>query len=251
MSSESTPAWFRRHFNEDYRILYAGRDQAQADLEVEFAVRRLGISPGEPVLDLCCGFGRHLAALRRHGITAVGLDLSRALLHQVPRGPDSVLVCADMRRLPFAGGPCGFAAVVNFFTSFGYFDADDENTAAVGEIARVLCPGGRFLIDLMNPESTLQTLEPRSERRAGPLEILEERRWDPVRRRVEKHITLRDVHSRAMREYTESVRLWSAEEIGSVLDGAGLQVVDVCGDFRGAPHGPAAPRMIVIGRRAG
>ena len=44
--------WFLQHFNEDYPILYQGRDQAQADREVEFAVKCLKVRPGESVLDL-------------------------------------------------------------------------------------------------------------------------------------------------------------------------------------------------------
>ena len=54
MSSTPSPGWFRQHFNEDYRTLYSGRTQEQADREVEFVVGQLGVTPTDRVLDLCC-----------------------------------------------------------------------------------------------------------------------------------------------------------------------------------------------------
>src|ERR671919_1309651 len=44
--------------------------------EVEFLVDALGLGPGQRVLDVGCGPGRHALALGRLGIEAVGVDLS-------------------------------------------------------------------------------------------------------------------------------------------------------------------------------
>lgn len=241
-------AWFRHHFNEDYPILYKRRDQAQADAEVEFTMSELGVRSGEMVLDLCCGFGRHLRAFARRGVAAVGVDLSPVLLQQASRGNRTELVCADMRRLPFVGGERGFAVVVNFFTSFGYFEGE-ENAAAAREVARVLRPGGRFLLDLMNPEPTLRSLNPRSARNAGPYEIVEERRFDAARRRIEKSIYLCDRRSGEERRYFESVQLYNPEEIRELLFGVGLEISELFGDFTGAPASPDAERLIVTGQK--
>ena len=52
---------------------------AAAREEVAGLLPRLSAAPG-PVLDACCGHGRHLAALRDAGITAVGFDYSAPLL---------------------------------------------------------------------------------------------------------------------------------------------------------------------------
>jgi len=250
--SAPSPAWFREHFNEDYRVLYHGRTQEQADAEVAFVVERLAMAPSDRVLDLCCGYGRHLAAFRGHEIDAVGLDLSAALLRQAPRDRGTALVCADMRHLPFAdaGATDGFDVVANFFTSFGYFDRDDENAAAAREIARVLRRGGRFLIDLMNPDAVVAALVPRTERTAGPFAVIEERWFDAERRRVEKRIRLRDTRDGTRKEYVESVRVWREDEFRRLLSAAGLEVDDVYGDLSGAPVASDSPRLAYVGTRA-
>ncbi len=255
--SDPAPGWFRKHFNEDYRIIYAGRNQEEADVEAARVVKELGIRPGERVLDLCCGHGRHLTALAKHGVRAVGVDLSMALLRQIP--PTGATpggkraVCADMRALPFAGSIAGrihgFSAVVNFFTSFGYFETDDENFLAVCEVARVLEPGGRFSLDLMNAGPAVRSLEPRTERRAGSFRVIEERRYDAARRRIEKRITIGQDGSSHARDYFESVRVYSPDEIASLLAAAGLEATRMLGDFAGRPHDPGSPRMIVLGRK--
>jgi SAM-dependent methyltransferase len=242
------PGWCRRHFNEDYRILYPHRDQAQADIEVDGAIRELAIRPGDQVLDLCCGFGRHLVAFARRGVAAVGVDISMSLLRQVDRRA-ARLACADMRALPFAGGARGFSVLVNFFTSFGYFEADHENRQAASEMSRVLRPGGRFALDLMNAAGAIRGLEPRTERRQDACRIVEERSHDARRRRIEKRITLVVEGSTEARSYFESVRIYDAAEIEALLRGVGLRVDRWLGDFSGAVFDAVSPRMIVIGRK--
>lgn len=249
MPTEPSPGWFRRHFNEDYRVIYQGRDRAQADLEAASMVRELKIQPEDSVLDLCCGYGRHLTALDDLGIRAVGVDLSRQLLAHAAPGARRRLICADMRSLPFAGGLAGFQVVLNFFTSFGYFDTDAENLQAAQEIGRVLAPTGRFALDLMNATPAIESLVPRSERQAGSYLIRETRSHDSRRHRIEKSIELVDETNGSTRRYFESVRVFSPHEIVSLLGTAGLHVERILGDFQGNPYTPRSERMVVLGKR--
>jgi SAM-dependent methyltransferase len=244
---DPAPGWFRRHFNEDYLLIYGGRDQAQADLEAARILAELEIRPGQRVLDLCCGFGRHLAAFAKHRVDAVGADLSMPLLARVEPRDARRVVCADMRSLPFPGGKLGFSAVVNFFTSFGYFESDEENLAAAREMARVIQPGGRFSMDLMNAGVVVRGLEPRTERAAGPFRVTEVRRYDATRRRIEKEIALRREGCNVEKRYLESVRVFSPGEIRELLTAAGLLVDRMLGDFSGGAYSERSLRMIVLG----
>lgn len=252
LSGESSPSWFRRHFNEDYLTIYSGRNASQAEAEVAGIVRELAVTADDRVLDLCCGFGRHLSAFARRGIRAVGVDLSLALLRRVgAEMPCDAcrVVCADMRALPFASGGEVFSVVLNLFTSFGYFDEDEENFLALREIERVLAPGGRFAIDLLNAETAVSALEPRTERRAGPFRLVEERQYDARRRRIEKRIVLTRPGEAEERRYFESVRVFGAEEIVGFLGRAGLRTDRLLGDFDGRGFGPGTARMIVLGTK--
>ena len=79
---ETDSDWYTRHFNEDYRTLYAARNDAEAGVQTAFAIEQLEIQPDDRVLDLCCGHGRHLEALAGRNIRATGVDLSLPLLKE-------------------------------------------------------------------------------------------------------------------------------------------------------------------------
>ena len=204
---ETDSTWYRQHFNEDYRTLYAARDDAEAELQVAFAEEQLKIRPHDRVLDLCCGHGRHLEALAKRNIRATGVDLSLPLLKEALLRGSGALLRADMRKLPFAAGAEGFSVLLNFFTSFGYFQEENDNLAVIEEIARVLRPGGRFLLDLMNPHGA-ENPDPSSLREEGSFEIAEKRWFSAENHRVEKRIRLLDRTTGRRSEYMESVRVY-------------------------------------------
>jgi len=199
------------------------------------------------VLDLGCGFGRHLAVLRERGVDGVGLDRSLALLRRADECLRGRLARGDFRALPYRAH--AFAAVVMLFSSFGYFE-DDENARVLGELARVLAPGGVAVLDLMNPARVRGTLVPESRTRRGALAILERRALERGGRRVVK-----DVHVRAddgrERRWREDVRLYEPAELDELLARAGLELVRREGDFDGRPFDAEAPRQIVWARASG
>ncbi len=236
-------AWYKEWFGEEYLELYAHRDRGEAERHVDFVERRLGPRAPRALLDLACGAGRHTEALRRRGYRALGFDLSLTLLAQ---NADLPRVAGDMRRLPFADRT--FDWVLNFFTSFGYFDSERENFRILEEIVRVLAPGGAFLIDLFNIDRVLATLEPREtqEIQGRPVEI--ERWYDPRSKRINKQIRVTAADQPA-RTYLESVRAYRREEVTIGLRWAGLEVEDVYGDFNGEPFGGHSERLILVGRR--
>ena len=246
---ETDSTWYRQHFNEDYRTLYAARDDAEAEVQVAFAEEQLKIRPHDRVLDLCCGHGRHLEALAKRNIRATGVDLSLPLLKEALLRGSGALLRADMRKLPFAAGAEGFSVLLNFFTSFGYFQEENDNLAVIEEIARVLRPGGRFLLDLMNPHNA-SSPEPSTLREEGSFEIAEERWFSQEDQRVEKRIRLLDRTTGRESEYMESVRVYLEDEIISILAERNLKVEQVFGDFEGSAFATGSPRQVLCGVRS-
>ncbi len=235
--------WYDAAFEGGYLELYPHRDLAAARVEVAGLVER-GI--GGRVLDLGCGFGRHLLALRERGLDAFGLDRSRALLQRAVPELAGRLARGDFRALPFGSG--AFQSVLMLFSSFGYFD-DAGNERVLREIARVLAPSGLVVLDLMNPARVRAALVPESRTRRGGLEIHEQRRLESGGTRVVKDVSLRAADQSEHR-WREDVRLYEPEEVALLLARSGLWHLRTEGDFDGRVFDSGSARQIVWARRA-
>ncbi|MNO22824.1 Cypemycin methyltransferase [compost metagenome] len=240
--------WYKDSFGADYLIVYKHRDFGGARREVEQMIGWLELPPGAKVLDLCCGMGRHSLALAESGYEVTGVDLSEVLLKEAraQKGSEQVhWVRADMRELPLAGG---LDAVVNLFTSFGYFEEDKEHIRVLREIYRVLKPGGRFVIDFLNPGYVIHHLVPYSTREDGENQIDESRRIEQGY--VKKDIILTSKKDGTRRQYREQVKLYPLEKFQELLEQSGLQIEFVHGSYDGGVYDPkTSSRMIIKGTR--
>lgn len=240
--------WYERSFGRDYLVVYKHRDFQGAAQEVHQMMEWLDLPPGATVLDLCCGMGRHSLALAEAGYKVTGVDLSEVLLKEALKQDEAQAVTfllGDMRELPVEGP---FDAVVNLFTSFGYFQVDEDNGQVFHEISRVLRPGGRFIVDFLNPSYVSQHLVPESKRKDEEVTIQERRRIEDGF--VKKEITLTEESSGDQRHYEEIVRLYELADFHSMIEQAGLHMDRVYGGYDGSLYDESASsRMIIVGSR--
>jgi SAM-dependent methyltransferase len=123
------------------------------DQEAAFLVETLGLESGMRVLDVGCGPGRHLRALRRLGIDAVGVDISATFL----RDAGAPCARADARRLPFPAD--SFDAAVSLCQGgFGLLGGHDDGAVLV-ELAQVVAPGGLVALSAFSAYFALRYLE--------------------------------------------------------------------------------------------
>jgi ubiquinone/menaquinone biosynthesis C-methylase UbiE len=245
--------WYVTAFGGHYTDLYHHRNDDDARRAIECVGRHHDLDPqAGPVLDLCCGTGRHaMQWLTRYGagIDIVGLDLAPNLLSDAARdaalsGHDLSLTRGDMRFLPFPKAT--FRLVLNLFTSFGYFTDQAENQAVFNEVRRVLREAsGHFIFDHMNPARLRGTLVPESRRRtASGVQVIEKRRIDEEQRRVEKTIEIQD--GGETRRILESVRFYERDEVHAMAERAGLVIEQELGDFDDSPLTTDSPRAIYV-----
>ena len=242
--------WYASWFGEEYLALYPHRDDYEAVRQAEWVfallkpwARRAPIG----FLDLACGTGRHAVELRgERGV--VGLDLSLSFLVEArARGvlPRPGYLRADMRSLPFRPGT--FGAVVNFFTSFGYFDDPAEDETVLREVRRALFPGGVFLSDLFNAERVLSTLVSQEEKTVAGERVSIRRSFDPLTRRLTKEIAMGS--KPPVRLFRERVRVYLEPELRALHERNGFEVLEAFGDFDGSPFTPRrSPRLILLAR---
>lgn len=141
--------WFEYWFNSPYyHELYRDRNDEEARAFMVNVLGVMGLKPGEQVLDLACGRGRHTGVLAEHGLQVTGIDLSHEnIANARSMFPDQTFHRADMRA-PFPGT---YGAIFNVFTSFGYFEDADDNARVIENMYNALKPGGWLVLDYLNP----------------------------------------------------------------------------------------------------
>jgi len=129
------------------RILSFGVDR----LWRRSAVAKMGPLGGRKALDVCAGTGDLSLALRKRGAWVAALDFSLPMLTKgMSDGRTAVPVAADASALPFRDGSFSALAV-----AFGIRNIPDLNVF-LGETARVLGPGGDFVVlELTRPEGVI------------------------------------------------------------------------------------------------
>ena len=244
--------WYEEAFGKDYLALYPHRDLAEARADVAAIIDLIAPPRDEPLLDLCCGAGRHLGALHEEGYTDLtGIDLSQQLLDVARRRLDADgatevrLLRTDMRRIPYRGH---FETILSLFTSFGYFSETSEDAAALHAACDALRPGGTFLMDTLNRPWTIAHLSPRSETSIDGADVLITREISPDGLRVEKEVRV-EPKGEAPKRYRESVRMYTAEELRALLEGVGFSHVRFHGALDGRPCDADSPRMVAVGQR--
>jgi len=232
--------WFEEWFGEEYLQLYPHRDEAEAERAVALVARATGLRPGWRVLDVGCGAGRHARAFRAAGACCIGLDLSHTLLQVARRITDAPLVRADMRALPIRPGSMDLT--VSLFTSFGYFDRDEEHAGALRQMVDTLRPGGWFVIDFLNASEVRGRLVAREKVavRGGDVDVT--RSVSP-----DGHYVCKTIVTPNGRTFVERVRLFEVTEIDAMLGEAGIEVRHRFGDYDAAPLRAGSPRTILAG----
>jgi SAM-dependent methyltransferase len=235
---------FEATFGEDYLYFYADHltDELN-DRDADAIVSFLGLEAGDSVLDAPCGHGRISSRLAERGLNVVGVDASELFLHVAKEAGSGVdYRLGDLRDLP-VDGP--FDAALSWFTSFGYFD-DDDNRRVLSEYRRVLRPGGRLLVELHNRDQFVRrfTAAPLSHTVwVGDDVMIDTTEFDCVEGRIETdRVMFRDGQ---VRRSHHSIRLPAITELREWLIDAGFSAVE----FR-ARDGQAPsidrPRLVVV-----
>jgi SAM-dependent methyltransferase len=128
--------------------------------EVDFVADSLGLAPGERVLDVGCGPGRHSHALARRGLRVTGVDVAQQFVELArDRAPEgATFVRADARRLPVATASMD-AVICLCQGGFGLLGGGEGELAALDGMAGALRVGGRLALSAVSAYFVLRFLE--------------------------------------------------------------------------------------------
>ncbi len=243
--------WWESYFDERYLSEYSPLFSLESDRrEVARLVELLPLPVGSRVLDVPCGQGRHSHLLAEAGFDTTGLDFSDHLLKRArERGTGSRLryVKGDMRRLPrrWAGR---FDAVVNLFTSFGFFQNPADDLRTIAEFARVLRPGGFLVWHGASRDGVMSGFLDRDWWRASDGRMVaHERTFDPLSGVLTIRVDWSDQTSSGDRDHR--IRLYSATHLTEMLADAGLVTTEAYDSWNDAPLVRTSSEMLLVARK--
>lgn len=225
-------------------------DDEENEEEVDFVTHVLKLRKGSHILDLCCGQGRHSVRLAEKGFFVVGLDYSEELLKLAVKHKSKSnlwFVKGDMRNIPFRMNM--FDAVINLFTSFGFF-SDDENLQVLKSIASVLKPKGKLILDYWNPYFAVQLDGTRNWWWINEsLLSLAEVRYDFSLGKLHDIRTIINIKDGSIKEAVRDIRFYTLPEINELLKKAGMRITRVYGDIDEREYDGETRRLITLSEK--
>jgi len=244
--------WWASYFDAQYLLEYEPIfDLARDRREVGRLIELLGLPTDARILDVPCGQGRHAHLLAEAGYDVDGLDYSEELLAKArERGTGRTLryTQGDMRKLPrrWTGR---FDAVLNLFTSFGFFADPADDARVIAEFARVLAPGGAFVFFGGSRDGVMARFLARDWWTTGDgTMIAHERSFDPLGGILNVRSSWRGPKNRSG-ERTHRIRLYTATRLAELCAAAGLIVVEAFDGWRDRPLRRKSTEMLLVARK--
>lgn len=240
-----------------YDFEYADQEMLQADVPLFLS----HLKGRKSVLELAVGTGRCAIPMAQAGHRVVGIDNDSRMLDLAIRKRDAVgltekeltLLGSDILALDLG---MQFDAITCFFNTFLVFVTLEDQDRALQAVRRHLKPGGRFWLDIVQPNLSLLAryrsaqLEPtvfyvpHLERTVH--KTTEVRRNSAAQvQRVIFHYTWFDALGHERRQKTEfDLAMIFPRELRLLLERNGLTLDKLYGNYDGSPLGADSPRMI-------
>ena len=243
--------WFENEefWRDFYQYMFSAERFAAAKDEVSRIIELTQLSGGQ-LLDLCCGPGRHSVEFAQRGFEVAGVDrseflLDRARQHAQASGVSIEWIKEDMRRFV---RPAAFDLVCNLFTSFGYFENEQDDLTVLKNIYASLRDNGLLVLETLGKERLARVWQSAMCFDLPDGSVMVQRpqvRNDWSRVRTE-WILLKDGQSKtAVFEHW----IYSGRELKERLLISGFKQVQLFGNTQGAPYDLDAQRLVAVARK--
>ncbi len=224
---KDTENWYSSWFDTPYyHILYKNRDFKEAGDFMENLTSFLKLPKHAEILDLACGKGRHAKYLNDLGYSVTGVDLS----------PKSIAFAKQFENLSlhfFEHDMClpfskRFDAVFNLFTSFGYFENEEDNLKTIKAIKEELKEEGFGVIDFLNVEYVRQHLV------TSEIKVVDGITFH-VKRKIEEGYIIKDIkfsHNNNDYSFTERVKAITLSHFEAYFKDANIQLKYCFGNYQ-------------------
>lgn len=219
--------WFETWFDSPYyHILYKDRNDTEAQLFMDNLTHYLNLPEEAKILDLACGKGRHAIYLNQLGYDVTGVDLSENSIKEASKSSNDTLhfKVHDMR----VQTEEKYDAVFNLFTSFGYFENEEDNFKTLAAIKNSLTEYGFAVIDFMNANYVIDNLVPEEVKTVDGIDFHIKRYVADGH--IHKEIDFEDKGQKFL--FTEKVRALTLQDFEQMMEKADIYLLDIFGDYK-------------------
>jgi len=234
--------WFESWFDSPYyHILYKDRDFEEARGFIDKLLREIKLPQNSLIVDLACGRGRHSIYLNSKNYRVLGLDLSKKSISFNKQFENENLHFRvhDMKN-PITGEKVD--AIMNLFTSFGYFDSDEEDEKVFSSVSNALKINGLFILDFLNEEYVKNTL-------INEETIIKDDIKFNIHRKIEDNRVIKEIKFQdggKIFSFKERVKLHSFNKLNSLAEKYQLYFINKWGDYKLNPVSGNSPRCIML-----
>jgi SAM-dependent methyltransferase len=239
--TKDTQHWYASWFDSPfYHILYKDRDDTEAQHFMDNLTNYLNIPENGAILDLACGKGRHSIYLNSLEYNVTGVDLSENSIEYAKRFENKTLnfevhdMCQPYKKQ--------FDAVFNLFTSFGYFENEEDNLSTIKAIRADLNESGFGVIDFLNSTQVINNLVNENVKTVEGIDFHQ-------KRSVVDGYIVKDISFTADGEaykFQERVRAFTLEDFEALFAKAGVYLLDVFGDYKLKRYDPKTSERLVM-----
>ncbi len=230
----ATQPWFESWFDSPYyHILYKNRSYTEAADFLDQLVHYLSPPEKATMLDIGCGNGRHAIHLANLGYQVTGFDLAaNSIAHAIQSASTQQLNNVIFKRWDMRDAlGLQFDYVFNLFSSFGYFDKEEDNLKVIKAMHHSLNKQGIAVIDFLNAAHVKAKLVETESKIVDNLTFKINRKI--VDERVIKQIEFKADGSNY--QFEEKVQLLSLTDFEHYFNKTGLQVASLFGNYQLAP----------------
>lgn len=217
--------YFDGHYKEIWKALIPDEVTGK---ETNFMMQYFKLQPGNHVLDLMCGYGRHSLDLARKGLNVTAVDNLPDYIDELYKNAaaENLTINAVQSDILSYRPSEKFELAICMGNSLQFFNKE-EAMGLLNTISSHLKPGGYFLINTWTiMEIIVKTYKEKSESIVGDLKFSDESRYffSPSRIESQTQITSPD----GATEVKQSVDyIWSLNEMETMLSEAGMKMTEV------------------------
>ena len=236
--------YFKGNYKDIWRLLIP---EILTSRELDFIINYFHLQPGDSVLDLMCGYGRHTLGLAAQGMHVTAIDNLEEYTSEVAlkTTQSSLPVTVINENIVTAAFDGKFKLAICMGNSLNFFNERDLKTI-LKKVNDHLVNGGHLLINSWSIEEiAIPSFKDRAEGMINSLKFVNESKLLPDPRRIEMVSTI--INEKGEKEVKKATDyIYSLEELGEILHHCGFYLKEVYSIPGKKKFSPGEPRAYIV-----